>query len=61
MRGMAVWVSIVGLWIVALIAVVGVLRLPKMMDIYVKDHYFVVPRFALVVVILAALVLRWSY
>jgi hypothetical protein len=42
---------------VVLAALVGAMRLPKLMDIYISDHYFVVSRRSLITVILVLFVL----
>ena len=44
-------------WIVVVAALVGAMRLPRLMDIYISDHYFVVSRRSLITVILVLLVL----
>ena len=45
------------LWIVVLAALVGAMGLPRLMDIYISDHYFVVSRRSLITVILVLFVL----
>jgi hypothetical protein len=45
------------LWIVVLAALVGAMGLPRLMDIYISDRYFVVSRRSLITVILMLFVL----
>jgi len=44
-------------WLVALLALLGVARLPPALDIYIHDRYFVVSRLYLVLLIALLLVL----
>lgn len=50
-------VVIVLLWLIAIGLLVGAVRLPTVLDIYIKDTYFVIPKRFLMVLILAAVVL----
>jgi hypothetical protein len=56
-RGMAVRAFILLLWVIAISALVGVMRLPKVTDIYIYDHYIAVYRWSLIAVIFVVLVL----
>jgi len=50
--------AIVGvLWISVFAILMGIASLPKNLDIFVKDRYFVVPRSALIAILLVVLVL----
>jgi len=50
-------VLIAVLWMIVFTALLGAIRLPRVMDIYISDHYFAVSRSALIAVILVVLVL----
>jgi uncharacterized membrane protein YhaH (DUF805 family) len=45
------------LWLVAIGLLIGVVRLPTALDIYVKDWYFVISKRSLIVLTLVAVVL----
>jgi hypothetical protein len=45
------------LWLVAIGLLIGAVRLPASLDIYVKDWYFVISKRSLIALILVAVVL----
>jgi len=51
----------VALWLIAVAAVIAIIRLPgSALDIYVKDRYFVIPKSYLIAfVIVVIFVARW--
>ena len=50
-------VVIVLLWLTAIGLLVGAVRLPKILDIYISDTYFVISKRFLIALILVAVVL----
>jgi hypothetical protein len=53
-----VWIFTSVGWSVALLALIGIASIPgNNLDLYLRDTYFVIPKFALAVVTLLALVL----
>ena len=44
-------------WLIVLVMLAEVMRLPRVMDIYIKDHYFVVPRIVLITGMLVLFIL----
>jgi uncharacterized membrane protein YhaH (DUF805 family) len=50
-------VVITFLWLVAIGLLIGAIRLPTALDIYVKDWYFVISKRSLIALILVAFVL----
>jgi hypothetical protein len=50
-------VVIVLLWLIAIGLLVGAVRLPTILDIYIRDTYFVISKRFLIVLILVAVVL----
>ena len=53
---MAVRVLIWVLWMVTLAALAASFRLPKVLDIYVSDHHFVVSKRTIIVFVLVVIV-----
>ena len=53
--------AMVALWLIAVAAVIAIIRLPgPALDIYVKDRYFVIPKSYLIAfVIVVIFVARW--
>jgi hypothetical protein len=53
---MGLRVLIWALWMVALALLAGAIRLPKVLDIYVYDHHFVVSKRSIIIFVVVAIV-----
>ena len=51
------WIAVGLLWLIAIAALVGSMMLPEIVDLYLRDRYFVVVKAHLVVAILLLFIL----